>query len=90
MRALVPRFFARVFAVGGNYDNGLSAGAVARNANNSSSNANANYGGRLLVRALPSVRTHSPHRLVKILPSGQGLVGSFSNGLEANKEGLYA
>lgn len=41
----------RVLNVGGNYDNGSNAGLFYFNANNASSNANANIGARLLVIA---------------------------------------
>lgn len=39
----------RVLIVGGRYTNGLTAGLFQFNANNASSNANANVGARLLV-----------------------------------------
>ena len=73
-----------VFKVGGRYDNGLAAGLFARTANNASSNANANNGGRLLVSDLSSI---APARSMP-LGKNTGLSRFHSKGLEANKEGI--
>jgi len=71
--------------VGGNYNSNDNYGFFYFNANNAASNTNANLGSRHLVFSRTRAQI-SPYRSVKILPSGQGLVGSLSNGLEANKE----
>lgn len=72
--------------VGGNYGNTSNAGLFYFNANNTSSNANGNIGARQLVCFRFFVVQAFPHRLVKILSGGQGLVGLFSKGL-ADKQG---
>ena len=76
----------RVLLVGGGYGNGSNAGLFGFHADYSSSNAGGNIGARLL-DCKPSIAQAFPHRLVKILPEGQGLVGFGSNRLEANKDG---
>lgn len=77
-----------VFKVGGRYDNGLVAGLLARNANNASSNANANNGGRLLVSDLCSIAHARSMPLGKNIAARTGLSRLLSKGLEANKEGV--
>lgn len=72
--------------VGGNWNNGSNAGLFYFNANNSSSNSNGNIGARLLVFSDVIIAQAFPHRLVKILPGGQGLVGLGSKDL-AGKQG---
>ena len=74
----------QVLMVGGNYSNGSNAGLLYFNANNSSSNANSNIGARQLVFEYNAQAF--PHRLVKILSGGQGLVGLRSKDL-ADKQG---
>lgn len=76
----------RVLMVGGNYGNSSNAGLFYFNANNTSGNTSSNIGARLL-DCESSIAQAFPHRSVKILPEGQGLVGSGSNDLEANKDG---
>lgn len=68
--------------VGGNWDQNPNYGPFLLNSN-PASNADSNIGARLLVFIYSG--TAFPHRLVKILPSGHGLVGT-PNRREVNKE----
>lgn len=63
-----------VLNVGGNYNSNDNYGLFYFNANNTASNTNANLGSRHLVSS-PDTALIFPHRLVEILPLGQGLVG---------------
>jgi len=58
---------ARVLALGGNWNNGANDGPFYFNANNSSGNANVNYGGRLIAaNSKQDLALHLPYRMVKI------------------------
>jgi hypothetical protein len=59
--------------LGGNWNNAGQAGMFCFNSNNAASNVNTNIGCRLFVWIKSFARLF-PHRLVKILPQGQGLV----------------
>ena len=70
--------------VGGNWNNGSNDGLSYWNLNNSTTNANANIGGRLLIRFL-IIAFHYPWHSPKIRHKEHGLVG-LSKDREANKK----
>ena len=75
--------------VGGNYNSNDNYGFFYFNANNTASNTNANLGSRHLVFSCVIAQV-SPYRSVKILPLGQGLVGSSRKALRQTRRSVRA